>query len=195
MKLKILVKKLIMNAKYPNLRWLTNGGKVTIIDFPKGDLSFADIMVGRLRKATVSGLRDKYAQDVQKPDDLDWLFSEIRVAALLQGFLNDRENLNANIKFIKREKKQTPDLSLTIQGETVGFEISRIQDDKLSPSPSKSSYTSVQDEIEQVSIKEEYSFEAAIKLIDAKLQSKITQAKSIGGKLVVVVDPHPMWNS
>src|SRR5208283_1039143 len=93
------------------------------------------------------------------------------------------------------EKKQTPDLSLTIQGETVGFEISRIQDDKLSPSPSKSSYTSVQDEIEQVSIKEEYSFEAAIKLIDAKLQSKITQAKSIGGKLVVVVDPHPMWNS
>ena len=48
------------------------------------DLSSLDKMIGELRQANVKGLEEKYMQDVDRADDLQWFCSELRFGTLLR---------------------------------------------------------------------------------------------------------------
>jgi len=111
---------------FPNLVWQTRGNNRVALASLAGvySLHTLDDMVGKLRQENVKGLDEKYAQDVERSEDLDWFCSEMRFVIILKEYHYHRRNASGRIQFIKRKpKKKTPDLSSEIEQETVFFEI------------------------------------------------------------------------
>jgi hypothetical protein len=145
-------------------------------------------MVGKLRQASVKGLEEKYAQDVERKEDLEWFFSEMRFAILLIDNYYLELGASSSIQFIKRLlTKKTPDLSSKIEQQTVFFEITQLRDEMISVPPTAT--------LEEATRSSETSLEDVVKAFDSKFQEKIGQASSVEAPFVLVVESHRTWNS
>jgi hypothetical protein len=175
---------------FPNLIWLTqNNDKVSLASLTGVyDLFSLNDMVGKLRQANVKGLEEKYTQDIERNEDLEWFFSEMRFAILLRDHYYLKRNAPGTIQFIKRvQKKKTPDLSSEIEQQTVFFEITQLRDEMLSV-PSNAT-------LEEATRSSETSLEVVVKACDSKLQEKIDQAASVEAPFMLVVESHRTWNA
>lgn len=175
---------------FPNLVWLTQGNdKVALSSLTEiYSLSGLDEMVGKLRQDNVKGLDEKYAQDVEHREDLEWFCSEMRFAIILKEFQYHRRNLSGKIQFIKRVRgMKTPDLSSEIEQDNVFFEITQLRDEMLKVPRNAT--------LEEATRSSETSFEEVVKAFDSKLQGKIGQAASVQAPFVLVVESHRTWNA
>jgi hypothetical protein len=176
-------------TSFPNIAWLTQGNnKVALTSLTQiYDLANVDQMTGKLRQQNVEGLQEKYAQDVNHDDDLEWFFSEMRFAILMKDQYYHKFSAPGCIQFIKRTSGKTPDLSCEIENQTVFFEITQLRDEML-----KLPRTATLEEATRTS---ETSSLEVVKAFDSKLQEKADQAASVKAPVVLVVESHRTWNS